>query len=314
LTATLIVAAAVAAPISAAAAPAGGVGVRLIPDGSGTTERDRAYLIANPAAGDTVSRRVEISNTTGQQQTVALYPGAATIKNGAFIGATETDAHNDLADWTTIDRTNLTLAPGTTEQVGVRIHVPAAAADGERYGAIWAAVTAPSGTRSPVNVVNRAGVRMYVSVGTGSSRSDFTIRRLTPSHNAARPHVTATIKNTGTQALDLTGRLQLRTGGISAGPYTATAPVTVAPGQTDTIRIAATAALPEGRWDATLTLTGNDRTRTATTTVTVLTPAAPTQMPNLGGVIALGVGLLAVIALLAVLILGLRRRAHANPA
>jgi hypothetical protein len=314
LTATLIVAATIAAPISAAAAPAGGVGVRLIPNSSSATERDRAYLIANPAPGNSVTRRVEISNTTGQQQTVALYPGAATIKGGAFIGATATAAHNELADWTTLDRSELTLAPGTTEQVGVRIHVPAAAADGERYGAIWAAVTAPSGPSSPVDVVNRAGVRMYVSVGTGTSRSDFTIRRLAPSRDSVHPHVTATIKNTGTQALDLTGRLQLRKGGISAGPYAATAPITVPPGRTGTIRIATTAALPRGRWDATLALTGNDRTRTATTTVTVPPPAAPAQMPHPIGAIALGVGLLAVIALLAVLVLSVRRRAPANPA
>jgi hypothetical protein len=155
---------------------------------------------------------------------------------------------------------------------------------------------------------------MYISVGAGTSRSDFTIRRLAPSHDSVHPHVTATIKNTGTQALDLTGRLQLRKGGISAGPYAATAPITVLPGRTGTIRIATTAALPEGRWDATLALTGNDRIRTATTTVTVPPPAAPAQMPHLGGAIALGVGLLAVIALLAVLVLGVRRRAPANPA
>jgi hypothetical protein len=298
----------IAAPATAAQS-SGGVGIRLVPYSDKSTARDRAYLIANPDAGGTVRRVVEVSNITTETQDVALYPGAATIRDGAFIGDAA-DATNDLTKWTTLEDEAITLAPGETERVDVDIDIPASAAAGERYGAIWAAVSETT-TSAPVSTVNRAGVRMYVNVGNGAAQPQFDIRKLTASPLDGRTDVIATVKNTGSVAVDLTGELQLTKAGITAGPYATRSATTIAPGGTDTVRLTAKTDLPAGKWKAAATLTSGSLTKTASTTITI-PDSIPTQdsTPNIG-VAAAGAAATAVLAAIITWLL-IRRRRHAH--
>lgn len=297
----------VAAPATADAAP-GGVGVHLVPESSAGDARERAYIIANPAPGTTVSRTVEVSNTTGSTQVVALYPGSAAIRDGQFVGDAA-DAAGELTSWTRVDTSQLTLRPGQVERVGVHIRVPDAVLEGERYGAIWAAVSVPDSGDSSVNVVNRAGIRMYISVGEGSARYDFTIRRVDASNGDPQQAVTATVENTGNRAIDLTGTLNLSRSGLVAGPFTTDGPTTLAPGDTDTIRITPGTDIPEGTWQAELDISGGPVTRSAETELTVPAESATTAGAGIatGWLVAAGIGGAAVIAALLVRARGLSR-------
>ena len=96
--------------------PQGGVGLRLleIPTSESGDPRAQLYIIDHVAPGTTFQRRIEISNTTGDDADVSLYSGAASIDAGTFLGA---DAHtaNELSTWTSVTPDVADLAVGARD-------------------------------------------------------------------------------------------------------------------------------------------------------------------------------------------------------
>jgi hypothetical protein len=139
----------------------------------------------------------------------------------------------------------------------VTVKVPADAAPGEQYAAVWAEISAPPADTGIV-MVNRIGIRMYLSVGPGNApASNFTVDSLTAQRAPDRhPVVTAQVHNTGGRALDISGTLSLSDGpgSLSAGPFPAQLGTTLAPGQTTTMTVSLDKQLPDGPWSADLTL------------------------------------------------------------
>lgn len=256
----VVVALAAATGSASATAPApdpGSVGVQLleVPVNARDDPRARQYIVDHLAPGAVVQRRIEVSNTTRGRLAVALYPAAAGIENGSFLGA-EGRTANELSSWTTLSQGTLDIpARGETEAT-VTIAVPADAAPGEQYGAVWAEVSAPGD--GGVVLVNRVGIRMYLSVGEGNApASNFTVDSLTALRGpAGEPVVTAQLHNTGGRALDMSGNLALSggPGSLAAGPFPVQLGSTVAPGQSATVTVPLDRQLPDGPWDADLTL------------------------------------------------------------
>jgi hypothetical protein len=321
----LVVAAFVAAAGSASAAPPvpdpGSVGVRLldVPTVARDDPRARQYIVDHLAPGSVVNRRIEVSNTTQDPMSVALYPAAALIENGSFLGA---DGHtaNDLSRWTTLSSSSLELAPGAKAETTITISVPADAAPSEQYGAVWAEIKAPGD--SGVILVNRVGIRMYLSVGAGNApASDFTIDSLTAGRDPdGRPMVTAQLHNTGGRALDMSGTLSL-TGGpgaLTAGPFPVQLGSTVAPGQSATVTVAMDRQLPDGPWDAALTLRSGTLEKNVAASIRFPADpglAAPIAAQEDGGISTVLVGaliLLVALLIVAVLVLLRRRRREAD--
>jgi hypothetical protein len=193
LTSALVVAAFAAATGTAAAAPAavattpsssvapnpGGVGLRLLdaPTAAADDPRARLYIVDHLAPGAVIHRRVEVSNTTSAPVHVAVYSAAASIADGSFTGAAG-HTPNELSSWTTLSQDVVDLAPGAKAPDTVTVTVPANAAPGEQYAAVWAEISSP--TASGVTLVNRVGVRMYLSVGGDNAPpSRFTLDSLT---------------------------------------------------------------------------------------------------------------------------------------
>jgi hypothetical protein len=87
----------------------------------------------------TISRRVEIGNTSDELQHVELYPGAAEVVDNAFT-IFDGRKGNELTSWVTLESTSVDLPPGERKSVKVTITVPPTASKLERYGAIWAQV------------------------------------------------------------------------------------------------------------------------------------------------------------------------------
>jgi hypothetical protein len=190
----------------------GGIGVRLVADTSSSPADPLglAYIVERIAPGRRVIRQVEISNTTEVTADIVVFPAAASIvqdKLSFAPGRTE----NPLSSWTTVTQSVLRLAPGATTLDGVTINVPKSASSGERYAVLWAEVSAPSPARSGVRLVNRVGVRMYVSVGKGGMpAAEFSVGSLAAGRSASGvPTVAATVHNLGQGALDITGELTL---------------------------------------------------------------------------------------------------------
>jgi hypothetical protein len=239
-------------------APAeGGVGVRLMDAPTATRDdpRTRQYIVDHLAPGSLIQRRIEVSNSTSGPLHVAVYPAAATIKDGSFTGAAGHTA-NELSLWTTLSQDTVDLAPGAKAPVTVTVKVAADAPPGEQYAAIWAEISGPPG--SGVNLVNRVGIRMYLSVGPGNPpAADFTVDSLTAQRAPDRhPVVTAQVHNTGGRAVDLSGTLSLSggPGALSAGPFPVQLGSTLAPGQSTAVTVSLNQQLPDGPWDADLKL------------------------------------------------------------
>ena len=260
--------AAICAPVSvsdaasvagARAATAGGFGIRLleVPITAASDPRARLYIVDHLHPGTVIHRRIEISNTAASTAHVLLYPAAAGIRQGEFVGAAE-HAPNELSTWTSVLPSAADISPGGHAIAAVTIAVPRDASPGEQYGVVWAETrSAPSGGRG-ITQVSRVGIRLYVSVGAGGPpASAFTIGSLVAKRSPnGQPVVVATVHNIGGRALDMNGTMLLSggPGGLSAGPFLANLGTTLAIGATEPITIPLDRRIPAGPWHALVTI------------------------------------------------------------
>lgn len=269
---------------AALAASSGSIGIRLVavPGVAPADSRARSYIVDRVAPGTSVERRVEISNTTASTAAVTVYPAAAGLHRGRFTFASG-HSRNELSRWTSLKQSVFRLGPGTKAFVPVTINVPTNASAGERYGVIWAEVSARPLAARGVRLVNRVGVRMYVSVGSGGAPpAKFAIGRLIAKRSATgRPLVVAKIRNSGGRTLDITGTLTLSKGpaGLRAGPFPVKLGMNLAPGRSEEATARLDKRLPRGPWRAQLRLRSGLIHRVAVTTITFPRRQAGAQAP-----------------------------------
>jgi hypothetical protein len=279
---------ALAAQPSQLPAGSGGIGVRLIdvPSSSSSDELAHAYIVERLAPGTRVRRRIEVSNSTDSSAQIVIYPAGARLRKGNFAFAPG-HSPNDVSTWTSVSHGGLRLQPGTKALETVTIDVPADAAPGEHYAVVWAQVSGPAPAGGGVRLVNRVGVRVYLSVGPGGiARPSFTIGALKARRAAnGDPFVVAEIRNTGTRTLELSGSLMLSAGpgGVRAGPFLADVGTTLGPKDSGSVIVRLGKAFPVGPWHARLRLSSGSVERTAEATIrfpgrtaVVGTPAAGT--------------------------------------
>jgi hypothetical protein len=308
LTVTLFIAAPahVAAAVPRAAA-SGGIGLRLLdaPADAGNDPRARLYIVDHLAPGTTIQRHIEISNSTPTSEHIVLYPAAATIAKGSFLGAAG-HTPNEVSTWTSIDPGASDVPAGERVTATVTIDVPRDAAPGEQYGVVWAEASSPS-TGGGVTLVHRVGIRIYLSVGPGGPpAADFTIDSLTAERSPeGHPMVRATVHNTGGRALDMSGTLELTAGpgGLSAGPFPATLGTTLAIGDTQPVTIVLDEKIPAGPWDARISLRSGLLERSARATINFPAAGASPSVrttPVRPGWLSAAIAALAVILLLGI--------------
>ncbi|QWZ07370.1 hypothetical protein KRR39_18200 [Nocardioides panacis] len=258
-------------PVNTARTDHTGIGIRLVdaPVATRDDPRARVYIIDHVKPGARIERRIEVSNDTGAPTDVAVYPAAAQIAKGSFVGL-EGNTPNELTTWTAVSSPRLRLADGAKKMVDVTIDVPSDAAPGEQYAVLWAQTT--SGGSGAVTQVSRVGIRVYLSVGPGGvPASAFKVESFTAERDrSGTPVVAATIHNTGGRALDLRGKLTLSggPGGLAAGPFPVTLGTTLGLGQTEPVTVRLDKRLPAGPWKAHLSVTSGLLTETAQATLT----------------------------------------------
>ena len=297
--------------------PAGiGIGLLDVPASTQNDPRARAYIIDRLAPGSEITRRVQVTNNTASAQTIYLYPGAASITGGSFVGA-ESGSINELTTWTSLTQTTIELPSGGKAEVPVSIKVPADAAEDEHYGAIWAEARSPA-TKGGVVQANRVGIRMYLSIGPGNGKpADFSITTLTAARDSeGLPQLSALVTNTGGRALDITGQLHLidGPGQLSAGPFAVQQARTIAPGTSQNVTFTMPKELPHGPWTAQIKLKSGLLDRQASAPITfpedgpgeAVAPIQESSNPWLP--IAVSAAVLLVAAITALLALRHRRR------
>jgi hypothetical protein len=298
-----------------AALPHGsGIGIRLadVPANS-VDPRAHSYIVDQVAPGTTIRRRIEIVNSTGSAANIALYPAAAGLRGSRF-GFAPGHSRNELTSWTSMSRAVLRVPPGAKTFETVTIDVPKAASAGERYAVIWAEVSAPAPAAGGVTIVNRVGIRMYLSIGPGGAPvSNFAIGTLTADRSAAdEPLIVARIRNTGRRTIDIGGTLTLSQGpgGLSTGPIPVRLATAVSPGDSEALTVRLDRRLPRGPWHARLRLKSGFVERSVAATIRFPSPAAPAATWSLGAILFDGALLALALAALAFRHLQRERRAR----
>jgi hypothetical protein len=266
-----------AAGPAAPAAPAGSIGVRLLglPGAPSANPLARVYIIDHVHPGTTIHRQIEAVNTTTAALPVTIYPDAATITKGAFVGSAG-HAANDLTSWTSVSPSRAEIPAHGFVIATVTIAVPSEASQGEQYGVVWLENRSPAS--GGVTEVNRVGIRIYLSVGSGGAPpSNFTIGSITATRAAdGQPEVVASVHNTGGLALGLSGSLQLThgPGGLNDGPFPLALGTNLAPGFTEPVTVLLNEELPDGPWDATISVVSGLLQRSARATITFPSPGS----------------------------------------
>jgi hypothetical protein len=265
-------------------------GVRLydVPVSEAHNPRGLRYIIDFLPSGTVIHRRILVTNEESRTAHFTIYPDAAKIGRGMFIG----DAgrtRSELTSWITVQHPRLTLAAGASVLDLVTIRVPRHATRGEHYGVIWAQQVAHARNSAGVDIaqVARVGIRIYLAVGPGGAPpTRFAITSLTGRRTAAgRPILAARVRNTGGRAIDLSGHALLSAGpgGTAAGPFPEQQIIVLAPGQADNVTFAPGKRLPTGPWHAKVTLVSGFTTATARQTIafsaTARTAAAWFRLP-----------------------------------
>jgi len=258
-------------------------GIRLvdIPVGEADNPRAYRYIIDHLHPGTTIRRRVQIANLSASAARITVYPDAATIRGGYFVGDVG-QTPSDLTTWISMSRHSVSLAPNARAMVTVTIQVPRTASPGNLYGVIWAEETSLGKTGSGIDLIeaNRVGVRIYLSVGPGGPPPvNFDITSITGTRSAhGQLLVLAQVHNTGGQAIDASGNLKLTDGpgGLTAGPYQETG-VTLAPGQSAPIKVVLSKQVPDGPWRAQINMTSGITDRSAEATIDFSPAAGPNR-------------------------------------
>jgi len=311
---------ATASPRAPSTAASGGIGIRLIagPETPPDEPLARIYVVDQLSPGRSISRHVEISNTTRTEAYVTVYPAAAAVVGGSFQFA---PGHNQnaLSSWTSVNRDTLDLAPGTEAADTLTINAPVNATSGEHYGVVWAQVSSPPPPGGGVTLTNRVGVRMYLTIGPGGALPpSFVLGTLTAARTSTgQPLVASSVHNSGQDTLGITGNLTLSDGpgGLSGGPFAVKLSTVVAPGVSEPVSVTLDSGLPRGPWRADISLTSGLTTHTAVATITF--PANPaTKRPGT----KVGLPTLAVAIVLSVVLavtataLAISRRRRPKPA
>jgi hypothetical protein len=266
--------------VAAAALTPGTIGLRLLdePAGAGGDPRARLYIVDHIPPGGTITRRMEVTNTTASTAHVALYAGGAAIVGGAFVGAVG-HSGNEPSTWTHVSPSASDIPAGGHSTVAVRISVPTDASPGERYGVVWAEVQSSPAAGGGLRQINRVGIRLYLSIGPGAApAANFSIDTVSASRGIeGAPRLLAAVHNIGGRALDLFGTLRLSAGpgGLNVGPVPAVLGTTVAVSGTETVAFILATAIPNGPWTAQITLHSGRLTRTARARITFPARGAP---------------------------------------
>jgi hypothetical protein len=292
-----------------------GIGIRLVgvAADAGNGPLANSYIVDRLAPATSNRRRIEITNNTATTADIAVYPAAAALRRGTF-GFASGHSRNELSGWTSVTRRVLRLPPGVRTFETVTINVPKGATRGEHYAVIWAEVSAAAPAGGGITLVNRVGVRMYISIGPGGAApANFAIASLAAERAATgEPLVVARIRNSGRRTLDISGTLALSRGpgGLRAGPFHVAPATALAPGDSERVTVVLDKRLPRGPWHAHMALRSGPIERTAVATlkfprhIAIAKPAGSSRRLILGVMI-----ILVSLAVVAFALLLSRRRA-----
>jgi hypothetical protein len=288
--------------------PTGSFGVRLfdVPVSDTHNPRGLRYIIDFLHPGSVIHRRILVQNSESKTVTFTVYPDAARITKGNFVGDAGA-TRSELTTWTRVQHRVLRLRPGASALDMITIKVPRHPTRGEHYGVIWAQQSGlrRSAAGTMIREVARVGIRVYLGIGRGGvPPTRFKITSISGTTlKGGQPVLVAHVANIGGLAVDLAGtaRLSGGPGGAAVSSVAEREVLTLAPGQSGSLTFDEHKGVPDGPWQAKVKLVSGFSTAVAGSVIDF----APTGSG--GSWLIWGAGLL--LALIVVAIAALRYRA-----
>ena len=249
-------------------------GVRLVdvPVSEAHNPRGLRYIIDFLHPGMVIHRRILVVNQESHRSRFTVYPDAAEIKKGYFIGDAG-HTRSELTTWIKVAHPKVILGPEKSVMDLVTIKVPKVATRGEHYGVIWVQQTSMvrQGNGIAVKEIDRVGVRIYLAIGRGGlPATRFSISSIAGHKSPkGKPYLTALVRNAGGRAVDVSGTVRFTNGpgGTTAGPFSLQRAVTLAPGQSQTVTFTPPRSLPVGPWLASIKLVSGMTVERASATI-----------------------------------------------
>ncbi|HET9691189.1 MAG TPA: hypothetical protein VFP61_08545 [Acidimicrobiales bacterium] len=209
------------AKAAAAAPPAPVFSMR--PAAAGSAPLIGGHFTYAVPSGATLDDAVVVENLTAAPVTLALYPAdLLALAGGGFAPTQQQQRVTGVGSWITLDRASVTLPPDGQTTVGFHVAVPDSTFSGDYGGAVVGQNAPSKGTGLAVQFRVALQVRIHVTGLTPTL--GVTLGPLTHHTSARSATFTTTVRNTGNESIQFTGRLRVHTEGTSS-----TASVTMTP-------------------------------------------------------------------------------------
>jgi hypothetical protein len=193
----------------ASAVSSGDLGIRP------ATESDFFHLTLTPGASTTAT--AVVSNRGASPVTLLDYPvDAHTTTQGTFAMGARTETTRGVGRWARLPGSTVTVPAASQVSIPFRLSVPRGTPPGDYAGAIiiqappvtGRTATLRGGTAVRLDVVERQGVRIYLTVA-GSGRRAQKVGPLSWHRNGRVITLSQTVRNTGTVTLHPANRVSL---------------------------------------------------------------------------------------------------------
>jgi hypothetical protein len=141
---------------------------------------EQSWAVLTLAPGASQRAEAVVVNTSDERQSVRFSTAdATTTADGVFTLAGEAEPRRGVGAWITPEAMHMTLAPGESRRIGYTVRVPEGTTPGDHAGGLLVQSDAPdeaaSGDGMSVTIVERVGLRVYVTVpGTRDGRVTLT--------------------------------------------------------------------------------------------------------------------------------------------
>lgn len=197
---------------SVSAVESGGIGA--IPANPQPNNPRTKSIFVYEAKPSTVKKdAVKIINNTGEQRTIKVYGvDSQHSSDGAFACAQAVEEKKDVGAWLRLDKNEITLGAGKTEEIPFTVTVPANAETGEHNGCIAIEdVKAPKQQMNNGIVLSfRSALRVAVTV-PGKIEANLDFINLFINQQKDKIVVSPVLKNTGNVSVDATIKVSLNT-------------------------------------------------------------------------------------------------------
>lgn len=172
--------------------------------------RSQSIFIFTANKGETKEDIILVSNNSDQPQTIKLYAVDGIVTNtGAYTCAQESENKQGAGSWIAIDKTEVALEAGKTQEVKFSLVMPTTADVGEHNGCIVFQLADDEGQATGnVRIRTRQAIRVVATV-PGDLHRNVDIQSFAATNNDGKQIFDLKLKNSGNVSADVDAKVYL---------------------------------------------------------------------------------------------------------